>query len=892
MKKLFSYLFLSLLVMGVASCSDDALVSNESGEKNVTQTLSVTGTIVDDATTRVSLADNNTSLTPSWEVGDQVFGFYGDNKLTYRVASVAGGVATFSLVSGTEPADGTTVHMIYAPGKSVTDLDGSNQLAIDLSQQDGTLAGVKNHAIMCATATVSGTSLELSFQNQVAILGVKQFTGLKANTTYTSASFTSAGPTAIVKVEGGVLKLVTDDAYGTITTTGSFVADESGKTTSTIYFAVPPTDAVEHQFTLVCDDDYRIGAISAKAVAAGKYLYMSSKALRECVDLGLPSHTLWAATNVGASSPEGFGDYFAWGEVEIQASGRYWWDSYKWGNASSSNSGLTKYNSTDGLTRLLPEDDAATVNWKNSWRIPTKDEFDELINTTYTTLDWTTQNGVSGMKITSKVNGKSIFLPAAGLKDYGYENRDPGACNYPTSDLMTNEMSHCHNYKYNSNRQNSNYGRCGGRPVRAVFSPMALPTTPIPSSALVQHWTFDGNTNNSVTSINASMTRTAPTLTTDRFGNENSAYYFGGNGGMIAAGAFEFGTSSFTANVWVCTSTNFTSGHNILRTDDGARSSGCLLRFNRGNIEIWEGRSAGYQFVSPNTYNDGAWHMLTYVRDVENSKGQLYVDGVYVGGYTISSTINNVTGNLRFGNVDGMEYYTGKIDDVRLYDIALSPSQILGLYTPAPVTPPTPPTPPAGKAGTASVLESAGRPNNECGWVQLWENGPRFATMFVGSTEADYSNCTSYSQEYCGGMYGSNSDAATAVWGPDWAVATLEDYRQMYAGFNTSSEQDMQLSPTEPNEGTNCIWEWMDGSTKQYTSGCTIKGWKVSGKGAYAANSIFFPLSGCNGDSRVGEIGVYYTATGGYRLYFDAFVSSIDMRVYARDYYHMLAKLA
>lgn len=473
MKKLFSYLFLSLLVMGVASCSDDALVSNESGEKNVTQTLSVTGTIVDDATTRVSLADGGTRLTPSWEVGDQVFGFCGDNKFTYEVTSVNSGVATFSLLSGTEPTDGTTVYMVYAPGKSVTDLDSNNQLAVDLSQQDGTLAGVKNHAIMCATATVSGTSLELSFQNQVAIVGVKQFTGLKANTIYTSATFTSAGPTATVKVEGGVLKLVTDDAYGTITANGSFISDPSGNTTSTIYFAVPPTAAVDHQFTLVCDDDYRIGAISAKAVAAGKYLYMSSKALRECVDLGLPSHTLWAATNVGASSPEGFGDYFAWGEVEIQASGRYWWDSYKWGNASSSNSGLTKYNSTDGLTRLLPEDDAATVNWKNSWRIPTKTEFDELINTTYTTLDWTTQNGVSGMKITSKVNGKSIFLPAAGLKDYGYENRDPGACNYPTSDLMTNEMSHCHNYKYNSNRQNSNYGRCGGRPVRAVIAPPA-----------------------------------------------------------------------------------------------------------------------------------------------------------------------------------------------------------------------------------------------------------------------------------------------------------------------------------------------------------------------------------------------------------------------------------
>lgn len=277
MKKLFSYLFLSLLVMGVASCSDDALVSNESGEKNVTQTLSVTGTIVDDATTRVSLADGGTSITPSWEVGDQVFGFYGsDSKLTYQVERVSDGVATFSLVNGTEPTDGTTVHMIYAPGKNASDL-ADGQLAVDLSQQDGTLAGVKNHAIMCATATVSGTSLELSFQNQVAIVGVKQFTGLKASTTYTSATFTSAGPTATVKVDGGVLKLVTDDAYGTITANGSFASNASGNTTSTIYFAVPPTAAVAHTFCLHSATDHRAGHLSPKAVTAGKYLYMNSK---------------------------------------------------------------------------------------------------------------------------------------------------------------------------------------------------------------------------------------------------------------------------------------------------------------------------------------------------------------------------------------------------------------------------------------------------------------------------------------------------------------------------------------------------------------------------------------------------------------------------------------
>lgn len=282
MKKLFSYLFLSLLVMGVAGCSDDVLVKNEGGEQSTGQKLSVTGVIADDATTRVTLTDEGTSLAPSWEVGDKVFGFYGDNKLTYQVASVTDGVATFSLFEGTEPDDDTTVHMIYAPSKSASDL-ADGQLAVDLSQQYGTLTGVKNHAIMCATATVSGTSLELTFQNQVAILGVKQFTGLKASTAYTSATFTTAGTSGTIQVVDDVLTFVPDANYGTITANGSFAADASGNTTSTIYFAVPPTAAVAHTFCLHSATDHRAGCISPKAVSAGKYMYMNSKAMAQTI---------------------------------------------------------------------------------------------------------------------------------------------------------------------------------------------------------------------------------------------------------------------------------------------------------------------------------------------------------------------------------------------------------------------------------------------------------------------------------------------------------------------------------------------------------------------------------------------------------------------------------
>ena len=132
----------------------------------------------------------------------------------------------------------------------------------------------------------------------------------------------------------------------------------------------------------------------------------------EYVDLGLPSSTLWATTNIGATSPEDYGDFFAWGETKPKSD--YTWETYF--DIDDGGSTFKKYNKDGGLTELLPEDDAATANWGSEWQMPSDDQIDELYNNSYTTAEWTTQNGVNGYKITSKSNGKSIFLPAAGFR--------------------------------------------------------------------------------------------------------------------------------------------------------------------------------------------------------------------------------------------------------------------------------------------------------------------------------------------------------------------------------------------------------------------------------------------------------------------------------------------
>ena len=133
----------------------------------------------------------------------------------------------------------------------------------------------------------------------------------------------------------------------------------------------------------------------------------------EWVDLGLPSGTKWATCNVGANSPEEFGNYFAWGETEPKSD--YSWNTYKWSSGNSSK--MTKYctsssyGTVDNKTKLDLEDDAAYVNWGEKWRMPTKEEQDELISKCSRSSDEI--NGVEGFTLTGP-NGKTIFLPAAG----------------------------------------------------------------------------------------------------------------------------------------------------------------------------------------------------------------------------------------------------------------------------------------------------------------------------------------------------------------------------------------------------------------------------------------------------------------------------------------------
>lgn len=140
------------------------------------------------------------------------------------------------------------------------------------------------------------------------------------------------------------------------------------------------------------------------------------------VDLGLS--VKWAACNVGASSPQGYGGYYAWGETAEKSnysSETYKWSEPKydrWGNVDSYD-WITKYCTdeyegyVDNKTTLALTDDVARVKLGGSWRMPTKSEVEELFNKC--TWEWTSYNGVNGQLITGP-NGNNIFLPAAGFR--------------------------------------------------------------------------------------------------------------------------------------------------------------------------------------------------------------------------------------------------------------------------------------------------------------------------------------------------------------------------------------------------------------------------------------------------------------------------------------------
>lgn len=202
------------------------------------------------------------------------------------------------------------------------------------------------------------------------------------------------------------------------------------------------------------------------------------------VDLGLPSGNLWAECNLGASFPEAYGDYYAWGEVEPKQ--EYTYPNHKWYKEGAPSLGFTKYNNEDGKLSLEDEDDAVIQKLGNGWRTPTLADFRELTNQKYTTIEKTTLNGVAGYQITSKKNKKSIFIPFAGFKNDKPQTREISA-DQTVAVCMTNQrriddqVFNCWTFAFEEDRIRR-YGK--RRPDGISIRPVKGPGVPVPNNCV------------------------------------------------------------------------------------------------------------------------------------------------------------------------------------------------------------------------------------------------------------------------------------------------------------------------------------------------------------------------------------------------------------------------
>ncbi len=153
------------------------------------------------------------------------------------------------------------------------------------------------------------------------------------------------------------------------------------------------------------------------------------------IDLGLPSGTIWADRNIGANSPEDYGNYYAWGETSPKSD--YSWATYFDALDSNGDAFKTYFlydkNFNKGKISIVGTDrDAALRNWGNSWLMPTGPQVEELFDEC--TWKWTKRNGKNGYLITGP-NGNSIFLPASGFMHRRTLNEKGKSCNYWCGDL-------------------------------------------------------------------------------------------------------------------------------------------------------------------------------------------------------------------------------------------------------------------------------------------------------------------------------------------------------------------------------------------------------------------------------------------------------------------------
>lgn len=447
------------------SCSDTLVQSSE-----ITEVYGILQPFEDEENNYVTRTQIDVSaddkISYKWGVGD-VLGIYPD----------AGTQVAFQLSASSLSADGLsckfdggawglkTGHSYYAYfpfsydcfSKTVNKSNipvsylGQKQVAFNNTEN----AGQYDFNAAPASASASG-GVSFNFKRLGALLRVKF--ALPQTATYKKLIL-KTGTSEVIPVSGTVDLAAATIAYAPATYASSLTIDLNNVSgtvgeTAYVYLMLPPmtlkTQGVSMTATLEYDDKsttynlctagtttlntpdfkadtrYKRDAVYVSGDPEGNMSGGNDEEetadTHQYVDLGLLSGTLWATCNVGASTPEEYGDFFAWGETDDKRGTKqypYAMDNYKyctsWTNITKYCVSTTRGPVVDNLTRLKSADDAATANWGEKWRTPTKDEIEELINNctwSKEKIDNYTYNFVA-----TGPNGNSIYFPGIELID-------------------------------------------------------------------------------------------------------------------------------------------------------------------------------------------------------------------------------------------------------------------------------------------------------------------------------------------------------------------------------------------------------------------------------------------------------------------------------------------
>ena len=438
MKKVFVYSIVAVLALAGCQAEQAPIIQEETGETPQKEARVFTATIEDEFSGETKTSLNSTGNV-LWKKNDQVSIFAGGTvNEHYQVSDDSEGKTAASLIkipdggfmAGTD-IDHNVAFYPYASTAAIAK-DESNYVisAIELpSTQTYAEGSFGNGAFPMAAVTSSTEDMNLKFKNVLGGLKLQ----LKGSATIATISITGnnneilCGDVEVTVSGGGVPSInLTDASAKTVTLDcGAGVALNTETATSFI-IALPPR-TMTGGFTVVVTDteskQMEISTSKSQVITRSNLLkmpvvnYVGTVPVPDAVDLGLSSGLKWASFNLGASAPEEFGGYFAWGETETKTN--YDVSTYVLCNGTSKT--LTKYNSdssrgvVDNKTVLDLEDDAAHVQLGGNWRMPTSADWIELRieAASWTWTDDYNSTGVKGVIVTGK-NANSIFLPAAG----------------------------------------------------------------------------------------------------------------------------------------------------------------------------------------------------------------------------------------------------------------------------------------------------------------------------------------------------------------------------------------------------------------------------------------------------------------------------------------------